>query len=249
MTKLESRFDRVAGLRIHSLVGADPAANRRPVVLAHGAAVSSRHMAPTAEALASHVRVLVPDYPGQVVPTTLRRCSTRQGLRKFPRGMVRDCRARPWHLLGNSFGCQIIAELAARRPDLVERLVLQGPTVDPAAHGIRQLGRWLVNFRREGSTQPRATFGQWAQAGPRVFWRTLRYMDEHRIERTLPRVAAPTLVVRGSRDPIIPQSWAEKAARLIPDGRLTVIEDETHTIVLSAPERLVEAVLPFLDGC
>src|SRR5919109_4737970 len=76
------------------------------------------------------------------------------------------------HLLGYSFGCQVSAELAARRAELVERLVLQGPTVDPSAHGWPQLGRWFVNSVREGMTQPNETFGQWAKAGPRVFART-----------------------------------------------------------------------------
>lgn len=37
-------------------------------------------------------------------------------------------------------------------------------------------------------------------------------MDRHRIEEVLPRIQAPTLVVRGPRDPIIPPRWAEEAA-------------------------------------
>ena len=34
-------------------------------------------------------------------------------------------------LVGNSFGCQIIADLAVRHPERVERTVLRGPTMDP----------------------------------------------------------------------------------------------------------------------
>ena len=34
-------------------------------------------------------------------------------------------------LVGNSMGCQVIAELAACHPERVERAVLQGPTMDP----------------------------------------------------------------------------------------------------------------------
>ena len=126
------------------------------------------------------------------------------------------------------------------------RIVLQGPTVDPQAHGLPRLRRWFVNSVREGMTQPNETFGQWAKAGPRVFVRTLLFMDRHRIEEVLPGVRAATLVVRGSRDPIVPQRWAEEAARLLPDGRLEVIDGETHTIVLSAPQRLVRVAVPFL---
>jgi pimeloyl-ACP methyl ester carboxylesterase len=241
---LESRFDEVDGLRIHALADGDPA--RPAVVLAHGAAVSSLHMRLTAETLAPRFHVLVPDYPGHGRSDDPPEVLDAVGLAAFLARWLEAVGLPRVHLLGNSFGCQVIAELASRRPGLVDRLVLQGPTVDPAAHGLRQLGRWFVNARREGATQPQETFKQWAQAGPRVFWRTLRSMDAHRIERTLPHVEAPTLVVRGSRDPIVTQAWAEEAARLLPNGRLAVIEDETHTIVLSAPEKLAAVVQPFL---
>jgi 2-hydroxy-6-oxonona-2,4-dienedioate hydrolase len=36
--------------------------------------------------------------------------------------------------LGNSFGCQVIAELAVRHAAIVERAVLVGPMIDAAAH-------------------------------------------------------------------------------------------------------------------
>ena len=245
--QLRCRWDDVDGLRIHALDGGRDA-DGLPLVLAHGAAVSSRHMARAAEALAADFRVLVPDYPGHGRSDNPPRVLDAPGLAESTAAWMRAAGLTRAHLLGNSFGCQVIAELAARQPDRVDRLVLQGPTVDPSAHGLRQLGRWFVNARREGATQPQETFAQWGQAGPRVFWRTLRSMDAHRVERTLPLVQAPTLVVRGSRDPIVPQRWAEEAAELLPDGRLAVIEGETHTIVLSAPEKLAATVRPFLEG-
>ncbi len=45
-------------------------------------------------------------------------------------------------------GCQVIAELAVH-PELVDRAVLQGPTVDPAANGLRQLGCRRGEFARQ----------------------------------------------------------------------------------------------------
>ena len=232
---------------MHALVREELApAGRLPVVLVHGAAVSSRHMAETAKALATHFPVYAPDFPGHGDSETPPRVLDAAGLAESVAAWLTAAAIPRAHLLGNSFGCQVIAELAVRHPELVDRVVLQGPTVDPHAHGPPQIARWLVNSVREGMTQPNATFGQWAKAGPRVFMRTLLFMDRHRIEHLLPRVQAPTLVVRGSRDPIIPQRWAEEATRLLPNGRLEVIEGETHTIVLSAPHRLARVVVPFL---
>ena len=39
-------------------------------------------------------------------------------------------------LVGNSFGYQIIADLAVRHPERFERAVLQGPTMDPQARTV-----------------------------------------------------------------------------------------------------------------
>lgn len=54
-------------------------------------------------------------------------------------------------------------------------------------------------------------------------------------------------MVRGSRDPIVSQKWAEKATQLLPNGRLFVIPGEGHTINYANPQALVRAIRPFLD--
>ncbi|MDQ3880940.1 MAG: alpha/beta hydrolase, partial [Chloroflexota bacterium] len=64
--------------------------------------------------------------------------------------------------------------------------------------------------------------------------------------RKLPCVRVPTLVVRGGRDPIVPQAWAEEVARLLPRGRLVVIPGAAHAVNHDAPAALARVVLPFL---
>jgi pimeloyl-ACP methyl ester carboxylesterase len=53
-------------------------------------------------------------------------------------------------------------------------------------------------------------------------------------------------VVRGTRDAIVPQHWAEEAAGLVPNGRLVVIERAAHTTNYSHPAWLADVVWPFL---
>jgi pimeloyl-ACP methyl ester carboxylesterase len=77
--------------------------------------------------------------------------------------------------------------------------------------------------------------------------RTFRYALRDRIEARLPLVRVPTLVVRGSRDTIVPQRWAEEATRLLPHGRLVVIPGAAHTLVYKVPAELVRAIRPFLE--
>jgi pimeloyl-ACP methyl ester carboxylesterase len=152
-------------------------------------------------------------------------------------------------LVGNSFGCQVAVELAARHPDRLTHLALLGPTMDRAARSAaRQVARWLRNSLHERPSQLPLLLHDYAQAGLRRPLETFRLALRDPVEEKLPRVEVPALVVRGSRDPIIPQRWAEDAARLLPHGQLIVIPDETHTIVLSAPDKLAEATIPFLDG-
>ncbi len=84
----------------------------------------------------------------------------------------------------------------------------------------------------------------WDAGLARVF-RTFRDALDDPIERKLPEVAVPALVVRGEKDPIVPQRWAEEAARLLPKGRLVVVEG-AHTLNFAAPDPFVSAILPFL---
>jgi 2-hydroxy-6-oxonona-2,4-dienedioate hydrolase len=151
-------------------------------------------------------------------------------------------------LLGNSFGCQVAAELAAHRPEMVERLVLQGPTTDPRGRtAARLVLRWLRDAPRESPSQGALMIRDYRDAGLRraldAFWR----MIEDPIEEKPPRVQSPTLVVRGSRDPIVSQRWAEKVANLLPHGRLVVVPGAAHTMNHSTPLELSRVVLHFLN--
>jgi pimeloyl-ACP methyl ester carboxylesterase len=57
----------------------------------------------------------------------------------------------------------------------------------------------------------------------------LRRTVDDRIETKLPKVQAPALVVRGRYDQTLSQPWTEEFTRLLPDGRLVVIEGAADT--------------------
>src|SRR5436190_22416974 len=75
---------------------------------------------------------------------------------------------------------------------------------------------------------------------------TFRHAVRDRIEDKLPRLDVPALVVRGTRDPIVPQRWAHEAARLLPQGRLVVVPGGAHTMTFTSPDALAAVVLDFL---
>jgi pimeloyl-ACP methyl ester carboxylesterase len=151
------------------------------------------------------------------------------------------------HLLGISYGCQIIAEFAARHPGLAGKLVMTGPTVDPAHRSvIGQAVRLATSAFYEDPSLSVFSLLEFRKAGWRVMLATLRHCLGHAIERTLPRVAAPVLVVRGSNDALVEQSWAEEVVRLLPCAELRVIAGGGHALNDSHPEELARVISPFL---
>jgi pimeloyl-ACP methyl ester carboxylesterase len=153
------------------------------------------------------------------------------------------------HLLGNSFGCQVIADLASRYPDCVGRVVLQGPTVDPLARSAwRQILRWLAVVPFERPSEGPVLLRDFWDLGARRAIGMVRMALKDRIELKLAGIVAPTLVVRGTRDALVPHRWAMEATLLLPDGRLIEIERAGHTINFSQPAWLTEVAWPFLTG-
>src|SRR5204862_4137989 len=85
--------------------------------------------------------------------------------------------------IGNSYGCQIIVELGIRRPEVVERAVLQGPTIDPAARTFaRQLWRSILNTPNEAFGLGALTVRDYVAAGFFRAARTIRCALEDPIE-------------------------------------------------------------------
>ena len=61
-------------------------------------------------------------------------------------------------------------------------------------------------------------------------------------------ITAPTLVIWGSRDRIIPPAHAQLANDAIPHAQVAIMEEVGHVPQLEAPERFTELVLGFLSG-
>ncbi len=238
----------VDGLRMHARVSVDRAGNPA-VVLVHGLVVSSRYMIPTAQKLAPYHEVYVPDLPGfgrsEKPPSVLDVAGLSDSLAAWMEAVGLGSAV----LVGNSVGCQVIADLALRHPERVERAVLQGPTMDPEARtALRQAARLALDGTREPPSLLPIMLLDYLSAGLRRSFSTFQHALEDRMEEKLPHLRVPTLVVRGDRDPIVPQRWAERAARLLPEGkgRLVVVPGAAHTMNYAAPSELARVVRAFV---
>jgi 2-hydroxy-6-oxonona-2,4-dienedioate hydrolase len=202
---------------------------------------------PLLGALARHgFHVLAPDLPGfgesTKPPRALKLTELADALALWAQasGIARAL------YIGASFGCHVIVELALRHPSLVDQLVLLGPGPEPAARSLPPaLWRQAVNSQREPRSLGEISRIDYAKAGLRHALATIRIALHARIEDKLPLVRMPTLVLRGDRDLIAPQAWAEHATSLLPRGRLMVV-DGAHVLSYGAPEAAAAAILDFL---
>lgn len=215
-------------------------------VLVHGYGVSSRYMFPTGRLLASSGRVLLPTMPGWRGSERPRRPLTVRGLADALASWLRDEDVTDAVVVGNSFGCQVVVELAICVPDRIAGVVLAGPTVEPVARSFpRMAGRLMANLLHEPPGIAAIGTFDYVAFGPRHAVVIGRRALAHRIEDVLPELPMPCLVVRGGRDGLISADWAATCAQLAPAGRLAVIEGVAHAVNYSAPHQLAALVTDF----
>ena len=245
---LESQWRMAGELALHARV-ADRVPSWFPaVVLVHSLGVSSRCMAPLARELAAFYRVFAVDLPGfgrsDKPPRRLGLVELAETLGVW----MRTSGLRTATIVGNSYGCQIAIELAVRRPRMVQRLVLVGPTTDPAFRTRRQqIARLALDATREPLSLLGIALTDYLRCGPRRILHGVREAVEQRVEERVGLVTAPALVIRGMRDPLVSAAWAERLASALPAGRLVVVPGAAHAAHYAAPRSVARAVRRFVD--
>ena len=203
-------------------------------------------MVPTAARLARDFRVLAPDLPGFGHSSKPPHALDLPALAEVLAGWMTHEGIDRAAMVGNSFGCQVIAEFGLRYPSRLDRAVLQGPTIDRYARSaIRQFGRLALDLLRERVPEYLINAHDYWRTGLRRGWQTFQVALQDRIEDKLPRLAMPVLVVRGQYDPIVSQRWVTELTAALPHGRL-VITRGAHTPNFSEPDAFAAVVRAFL---
>ena len=82
------------------------------------------------------------------------------------------------------------------------------------------------------------------EAAAKVGWNP--YLHDPKLEGRLGRVTAPTLVLWGREDGLVPLVYGERYRARIPGARLEVLERCGHLPAIERPAEFAEAVLGFL---
>jgi pimeloyl-ACP methyl ester carboxylesterase len=208
-----------------------------PVVLVHGLAGSSHWWRDVSPALALEHTVHLVDLPRwrAIDPDEL-----------VDRIAVLFSWIGPATYIGHSLGGLLGVHLAARHPETVSRLVLVAPAGIPGRSPAGALIPLASAVLRAGPRfLPRLALDT-ARGGPlNVVVAGVRLLS-HDVRPDLASVQAPTLLIWGDRDPLIPPDHAEEFLAALPDARLELIQGAAHVPMLERPDELSGAVLAFL---
>lgn len=172
----------------------------------------------------------------------------------------------PVLVVGHSLGGSIAIALAARRPGLVQGLVLIAscvklPLVDSVGERLVAylpgLLRRLLFFSMAqkvlfaSDAPPEAiavTMRELRACRPETLLNDMRSARAMDLTRQAAALDVPTLVLAGSRDRLMAPALAERLSALIRGSRLSIVDGAGHMIPLEAPERVHREIVAFVES-
>ena len=162
------------------------------------------------------------------------------------------------HLVGFSLGGYLAAQIASQHPERVKTLTLvapagmrskEHPTLDVlATPGDQIVGMLASNFE---------VLKPWLPAGPDPEFMGARYREattlarllwekpwDPKFKRYLHRIKAPTLIIWGDEDRIVPLQQSELWKQALPNAKVQVFKGAGHLVLDEKPEA-VNAVAAF----
>lgn len=177
-------------------------------------------------------------------------------------------------LAGWSLGALLALAVAAHAPEKVGRLVLLAGTASfvqrpgwPQAMAPEVLAgfadavaadpealrsRFVTLFNRGDAVARPTTRALLDAADPcpsaEVLRQGLDWLRDVDLRDCLAAVRAPTLLLHGAADPLMPAAAAQALAEALPNARLMLLEGAAHAPFVSQPEAVVAALREFLNG-
>src|SRR5579864_2137576 len=218
------------------------------------------------DVLAQQRHVVAPSHPGFGATTGGERLDDIHDAIYFYLDLLDALDLHRLALIGHGLGGMFAAELAAVQPARFSHLVLidpfglwlpEAPTLDYFVLPPAELAEALYRDRESPAAQAsaRAPEGQDAliafmleraqtmAAAARYLWP----IPDRGLHKRLHRVAAPTLIVWGQADRVVPPPYAAEWQRRIPGSRLVMRENAGHLPHVEQPQVVGELTVDFLN--
>jgi pimeloyl-ACP methyl ester carboxylesterase len=242
------------------------------LVYLHSAGGENTH--PALEQLSESYEVIVPIFPGFADSEGIEEIDGMEDavFHLLDLWQILGLHAPP--ILGLSLGAWLALELATRYPERVSKLVLVNPVgiylpgapmaemfgrtpgeladmlfadqAYPVAAAMHEMDAFAGDVGRETEIPLEFVLPMWKALGAtaRLGWDP--YLHNPKLRGRLRRITAPTLIVAGAQDGLVPQTYAETFAAEIPDARLEVIEGAAHWLPFEKPDELTTLTRSFL---
>lgn len=220
------------------------------------------------DALARSFTVYAPEHPGTTPgePDAVQHVDSLWDLILCYDELLDQLRLPEAMLVGHSFGAMVACEVAAMRPSRIRRLVL----IDPIGlwRDDAPVTNWMLVapqdlpgyvFREPEGPAAKALFSipedpeAAAQARTRLTWamgstgKFIWPIPDKGLKKRIHRIEAPTLLVWGQDDRLVPLVYAEEFARRLARTRIEVVKGAGHAPHLEQPETAAHLVQAFLE--
>lgn len=216
-----------------------------PLLLLHGYGGSARWWVRNVRPLSAVRRVYIPDLPG-FGRSTLRSPFTLEGAADRLAAWMDAIGVERADVLAHSMGGLTALLLAAHHPDRVRTQVLCAPAGVPFTTHLPGIALRALRSRSGGDQRFTAiVIAGSLRTGPRVMWQAVQQLRAADIQRVLHAVRAPTLLLWGDRDHLLPVSGAPLIAGAIQGARLVVIPGAGHNLMYEQADLVNEAASSF----
>jgi len=245
---LAERWTTVDGVDVFYRESANPP-NARVLTHLHGFGLSGRYLLPTAELLADEFHTLVPDLPGFGRSGKKGAALDVRDLAHAAARFLDDRGIPSTSLVGNSMGCPVILEFAHHYRERIERAVLVSP-----AGGIHNqpLRRAMGQLAKDGGREPRKMITvatpDYLRFGVPSTFKMFKALTQYPSLQRLLELNIPTLVVLGTRDPLLPGPARIKEVASQDENHvlIVVLEGAAHAINYSHPKELAHVIRLFM---
>jgi len=228
---------------------------------------------PYHEQLAKNARVIAPAHPGCAQTDENKDTDAIDDVVFHYLEVLDALQLTRFDLVGSCVGGWIAAEIAARHPEKIRKLVLIGATGlfvegaligDVFMHAQPEYGSSYATLRDmlfssadhplalemfpdgKGELEDEVRRYQMLRFGSRIGFKP-PYFYNRPLTNRLHRITSPALVIWGEKDHMVPRSHGETYAKLIPGVQeLRVIAGAGHSVHVEKPDETAKLVLDFL---